>query len=36
MVVDPPGRGAWLLTGTVTPDALAQAAAGLPPLDVDR
>jgi hypothetical protein len=34
MVVDPPGRGAWLLTGTVTLDALARAGAALPPADV--
>jgi hypothetical protein len=30
MLVEPPGRGPYVLTGTVTPDALADAAAQLP------
>ncbi|CAA9226156.1 MAG: hypothetical protein AVDCRST_MAG57-851 [uncultured Blastococcus sp.] len=32
MLVDPPGRGPYVLTGTVTLDALAEAAAQLPEL----
>jgi hypothetical protein len=36
MLVDPPGPGAWLLTGTVTLDALATAARSLPPLGAGR
>ena len=32
MVVEPPGRGPYVLTGTVTLDALAAAAAQLPDL----
>ncbi|MCV2491363.1 transcriptional regulator [Geodermatophilus sp. YIM 151500] len=31
LVLDPPGEGAWLVAGTVTLDALAAAAAALPP-----
>jgi hypothetical protein len=33
MMVEPPGRGPYLLTGTVTPDALATAARQLPGLE---
>jgi hypothetical protein len=33
MVVEPPGRGPYVLTGTVTLDALARAAAQLPGLE---
>jgi outer membrane lipoprotein-sorting protein len=33
MVVEPPGRGPYVLTGTVTLDALARAAAQLPDLE---
>jgi hypothetical protein len=36
MLVDPPGPGAWLLTGTVTLDALTAAARSLPPLGATR
>ena len=36
MLVDPPGRGPYVLTGTVTPDALADAAAQLPELAAQR
>jgi hypothetical protein len=32
MLVEPPGRGPYVLTGTVTPDALAAAAGELPEL----
>jgi hypothetical protein len=32
MLVEPPRRGAYVLTGTVTPDALAAAATQLPEL----
>jgi hypothetical protein len=32
MVVEAPGRGPYVLTGTVTPDALATAAGQLPEL----
>ena len=34
-VVEPPGRGPYLLTGTVTLDALAAAATQLPASDGD-
>jgi hypothetical protein len=33
MIVEPPGRGPYVLTGTVTLDALAQAARQLPGLE---
>jgi hypothetical protein len=33
MIVEPPGRGPYLLTGTVTLDALARAARQLPDLE---
>ena len=36
MVVEPPGRGPYVLTGTVTLDALARAAADLPDLERAR
>ena len=36
MVVEPPGRGPYVLTGTVTLDALAQAAGQLPELERTR
>ena len=36
MVVDLPGRGPYVLTGTVTLDALAEAAAQLPGVAADR
>ncbi|MCW2699981.1 MAG: putative sigma regulatory protein MucB/RseB [Blastococcus sp.] len=36
MLVDPPGRGPYVLTGTVTLDALAEAAAQLPELGGTR
>jgi hypothetical protein len=32
MLLDPPGHGPYVLTGTVTPEALATAAAQLPEL----
>jgi len=36
MIVEPPGRGPYVLTGTVTLDALAQAARQLPDLERTR
>ena len=36
MVVEPPGQGPYVLTGTVTLDALAQAAGELPDLERSR
>ena len=33
MIVEPPGRGPYVLTGTVTLDAIAQAARQLPDLE---
>jgi outer membrane lipoprotein-sorting protein len=36
MLVEPAGRGPYLLTGTVTPDALATAAGQLPGLEAQR
>jgi hypothetical protein len=36
MLVEPPGRGPYVLTGTVTPDALADAARQLPGLETLR
>lgn len=36
MIVEPPGRGPYVLTGTVTLDALAQAAGQLPELEPSR